>query len=156
MQPTAPAPLTRAAARNRAPAVDASRDRARVVRAFAVSGGAFVGAFLVLGIASLAGIPSINSPVPPMPETEQVAVPTPRTGTVTPSRSATPTPESSPSAEATPEEEEEAVSPGAVAPAAPEPAPTETTVPPETGDSVESAPGKSGVAPGRNKPPTKP
>ena len=91
-----------------------------------------------------------------MSETEQIAVPTPRSTTVTPSPTATPSPDSSPSAEATPEDEEaDPVSPVGVAPATPEPAPSETVVAPETGD-TEAERGKSGLAPGRNKPPTKP
>lgn len=158
MQPTAPAPLTRAAARSRARVADPSRNRARVVRALALSGGAFVGAFIVLGIGSLAGIPSDDSPVPPMSETEQIAVPTPRSTTATPSRSATPSPNSSPSADATPTDAEpDTVAPVGVAPQpAPEPAASETVVVPETGDTAESERGKSGLAPGRTKPPTKP
>ena len=160
MGPTAPAPLTRAAARKTAPAfVDRSDTRARLLHVLALSGGAFAGAFIVLWIGGLVGIPSIDSPSRPASDTEQIAVPAPRPAT------ASPTPRSTPSADPTPSDEAAApVSPEVVAPATPvdpapvlAPEPSEPSPEPVVADPpTETGPGKSASAPGRNKPPVNP
>lgn len=155
MEPAAHAPLTRAAARKRsAPEVDASGDRARVVRAMAQGGGALLGACLVMGIASLAGVPAVDTPPAPVAETEHIAGHAPRPVTDAP----LPTPHGSPTPTATPSPtESDAVSPVVIDPASsapPEPAPTATTPPADDGEAAtEPEKGKRDSAPGRNKPP---
>lgn len=165
MEPPAPAPLTRAAAREaraaagNEPPATASADGAGLMRPLALSAGAFIGAFIVLGIAALAGIPAVDPQVPAGSETEQIGVPTPGT-TFTPSHTASPTPSGSatptPTPTPTPTSDETAgsgVDPVPEQPA-PEPAPTGTTTPTEPAQ--DQGPGRSGDAPGHNKPPTKP
>ncbi len=153
MEPAAHAPLTRAAARKRsAPEVDASGDRARVVRAMAQGGGALLGACLVMGIASRAGVPAVDTPPAPVAETEHIADHAPRPVTDAP----LPTPHVSPTATPSPTESD-AVSPVVIDPASsapPEPAPTATTPPADDGEAAtEPEKGKRDSAPGRNKPP---
>ena len=151
MEPTAPIPLTRAAARSRTHAVDRSRDRAGVARALAMTGGAFVGAWIVLGITSLVGGPSVDPSLSPQTERVQVAVPAPRLPTVMPAPSRTPS-----AAPTLPPEDVELAAPVVIAPPAPAPpapAPSQTTAPAPADAVIDSGPGKSGSAPGRNKPP---
>ena len=104
MGPTAPAhALTRAAARNRT--TEANRTPARAahrcsstspavesasVRALALAGVALVVAYIGLVIASLAGVPSIVSPLLP-PRAEHVAVTEPSPSAATPSPHLSPT-----------------------------------------------------------------
>ena len=159
MGPSAPAPLTRAAAR-KSPRVDVDKSdvRPRLMHVLALSGGAFAGALIVLGIGSLVGVPSMDSPTRDVSNREQIAVPTPSPTAVSP------TPRSTPSAEPADEVAEPAppavVAPVASeepAPASPAPEPTESTPDPVVADPApETGPGKSATAPGRNKPPTSP
>ena len=160
MGPTAPAPLTRAAARRTSSIgqVDRSDVRARLMHVLAVSGGAFAGAFLVLGVGSLAGVSTIDSPSDEVSSTEQIAVPTPHPTTVTRSPSVAPSDDAT-----TPDPEP--VAPAVIAPVVAEdseaeaatPDPSESTPDPVAAEPApETGPGKSASAPGRNKPPTTP
>lgn len=156
MGPTVPAPLTRAAARRSALGnVDKSDVRARLIHVLAVSGGAFAGALIMLGIGSLAGVPSIDYPSRAAANAEQVAAPTPRPTPVARLHSA------APSAEPTvPEDAAAPVPPVTVAPigtaepeaSAPEPSP-DPTEPAADESADETRKGKSADAPGRNKQP---
>lgn len=161
MGPAAPVPLTRAAARASALGrVETTGDRAHSLHRFALSGGAVAGAALVLVIAGLAGVPHPGS-APARSTAELIAVPTPTPTAVSPSPRATPRPTSSPSDQAadppvpTPPETLETAETAAAG--SPESEAPPTTAAPEPAAPAEpAAPGKSGEAPGRNKPPTKP
>ena len=159
MGPTEPAPLTRAAARRSGPvSVDGPNPRARLLHTLAVSGGAFAGALIVLGVGSLAGVSSIDSPIREVSKTEQVAVPAPRPAVVA-------TPRSSQTADVTASDQvvepaapvevvPEAPAEPVPAPVAPAPKPSEPAPEPVVAEpSPESGPGNSDSAPGRNKPP---
>jgi len=155
MGPTEPAPLTRAAARRRAPA---PRPTVSLLHTLAVSAGAFAGALIVLGVGTLAGVTSLDSPIREVSDTEQIADPAPRPTVVA-------TPRSSPTADVT--ASDQVVEPAAPvevvpeaptepqpAPAAPAPEPSEPAPDPVVAEPTpESGPGNSDSAPGKNKPP---
>jgi hypothetical protein len=155
MGPTEPAPLTRAAARRGAPAPG---PRVSLLHTLAVSGGAFAGALIVLGVGSLAGVSSMESPIREVSDTEQVAVPAPRATVVA-------TPRSSPTADATASDQvvepvppvevaREALTEPQPAPVGPAPEPSEPAPQPVVAEPTpESGPGNSDSAPGKNKPP---
>jgi hypothetical protein len=153
MGPTEPAPLTRAAARRSAPAPGPT---VSLLHTLALSGGAFAGALIVLGVGSLAGVSAIDSPIREVSDTEQVAVPAPRPTVVA-------TPRPSPTADTTASDQlvepappvevvPEAPAEPQPAPVAPAPAPSEPAPEPVVTE-PESGPGNSDSAPGKNKPP---
>ena len=146
MGSAAPAPLTRAAARSaalgrsesRGPRAQDAGRRSQILHRFALCGGAFAGAALVLAIAGFAGGHHPGSP-PARSVAENVAVPSPvRAPAVSPSPRAsprvTPSPSDSVVAEApvatypeTPTAEQ--------APTAPQPAPPAPSAPAPSGAS---------------------
>jgi hypothetical protein len=156
MGPTVPAPLTRAAARRSALGSAGKSDvRARLIHVLALSGGAFAGALIMLGIGSLAGVPSIDYPSRAAANAEQTADPTPRPTPVARLQTA------APSAEVpAPEDTAAPVPPVTVAPigvtepetSAPEPS-ADPTEPAADESADEPSKGKSADAPGRNKQP---
>jgi hypothetical protein len=155
MGPTEPAPPTRAAARRSAAAAG---PRVSLLHTLALSAGAFAGALIVLGVGSLAGVSSIESPIREVSDTQQVADPAPRPTPIA-------TPRSSPTADVTASDQVvEPAPPVEVAAAAPtEPQPAPIAPAPEPSEPApeplvaeptpESGPGNSDSAPGKNKPP---